>query len=158
MLVLIVFETLSMPLKMTPVRIHPYYTEITARPAAAVLELPPRDRSALLHQTVHEKKILAVRRAYPRSPQRSHSFWRDQSFRGFMDTLFRREKILNLSSQSFTDLASEHRSFLTSHGIGFVTVTKDAIPERERKQTLRVLRAMEPENVLEDDELAIFEY
>ncbi|MCK4546327.1 MAG: glycosyltransferase family 39 protein [Candidatus Eisenbacteria sp.] len=156
---LLVFETLSLPLKMTPVEVHPYYHQLAATPAeGAVLELPPKDRASLLHQTVHERKIAAVRRVYPRSPDRSLTFWRSDGFGDFLDTLFRPERTDGLTDASRALLASKHRRMLMGYGFRFVTVDKLEIPPEELQHTLSVLREMAPERVFEDENLAAFEF
>jgi len=156
---LLVFETLSIPLSTTRVAVHPYYAALAARPAeGAVLELPPRDRVALLHQTVHGRKIPAVRRAYPRVPPWSLTFWESDGLRGFFDTLFRPGKTEGLTAEMRGSVLETHRRFLTAHGIRFVTVTKPEVPPAELENALSILEAMSPQHVYEDDALAAFEF
>jgi hypothetical protein len=156
---LIVFETLSIPLRMTPVRVHPFYREIALSPTAgAVIELPPKDRSALLHQIVHGRKIPAVRRAYPRAPERSLAFWEGADFRAFLDTLFRPEKVEALTPSTLAIRTAAHRKMLASQGFAFVVIDKAELPERERAQAISILRKMDPARILEDETLAVFEF
>lgn len=156
---LLIFETLSIPLPMTPVNVHPYYGELAANPAdGGVLEIPPRDRASLLHQTVHGRKIPAVRSVYLRSPGWSLTFWQSDGLREFTDSLFRPEKTENLSSASLALLAETHRRHLLNHGIRFVALTKNEIPPAERQQALMILHEMAPQQVFEDEVLAVFQF
>ncbi len=155
----LLFELLPGPFSMTRVDTHPFYREMAAnRAEGAVLELPPRDRRALLHQMIHGRNIAAVRRVYPRAPDWSLSFWQSEGFREFLDTLFRPEKVEALTPASRALLVSNHRRLLAGHGFRFVILDKTAIPAPEREQALIILREMAPEYVLEDERLAVFEY
>jgi hypothetical protein len=157
--VLLVFETLSIPLRMTPVEVNPYYHQIAMAPGeGAVLDLPPKDRSALLHQMVHGRKIPAVRRVYPRPPAESLIFWESSEFRNLLDTLFRPERTEGFTEASRALVASNHRRLLTEFGFRWVTVDKWEIPPEVLGHTLSMLREMAPENVYEDADLAVFEF
>ncbi len=157
--VLLIFETLSIPLPMTRLDVHPFYQEIAGSPEnGAVLDLPPQDRAALLHPMIHGRKIPAVRRVYPRSPARSLTFWESRGFHEFLDTLFRPEKMEDLTPGSRALLLSNNRGLLSGRGFRFVVLEKTAMPPAMCGQALSVLWEMAPVRALEDDRMAVFQF